>query len=242
MHSLVTGGLRGIGRAIVERLLRDGHTVYVFDLARCDDEQAQNLIRQGVVYCSVDVADPLAVKEAFTVVEAAMDKAKHPSLDLLVNNAGITRDNLTIRLSVQDWDQVLAVNLKAAFLCSQQALRRMMRQKKSYIINISSVVGLHGNAGQAHYAASKAGLIAFSKSLAQEYGSRGVRVNAIAPGFITTAMTERLSEEIRKNVCERIALQTLGTPADVANAVAFLCSGEADYISGHVLEVSGGMF
>ena len=159
-----------------------------------------------------------------------------------MNNAGVTRDTLAIRMNESDWDAVLDVNLKGTFFCSQQALKRMIKQPKSYIINISSIVGIHGNAGQANYAASKAGIIALTKTLAQEYASRNVLVNAIAPGFIQTSMTDKLPESAKQMALDHIALKRFGQPDDVANLIDFLTSERADYITGQTIELTGGMF
>jgi len=230
---IVTGGASGIGRAIVAYVKQQGDTPIVIDCLAPDHEAVTLLKAQNIVYLRADVSSGDSVKEAFSCIDR---------IDVLVNNAGIARDGLALRLSESDWDTVLAVNLKGAFLCSQQALKRMIRQDKSYIINISSIVGLHGNPGQANYAASKAGLIALTKTLAQEYASRNIMVNAIAPGFIKTPMTERLSLEVQENILARIALKRFGTPEDIAYLISFLISGHADYITGQVISLDGGMF
>lgn len=249
---VVTGGASGIGRAIVAQVQQQGDTPIVIDCLALDHDAVVNLASQGIAYVQADVSSGASVKEAFAQIDQILVggfRGERPTLnnasknlDVLINNAGITRDGLVLRLSESDWDAVLAVNLKGAFLCSQQALKRMIRQEKSYIINIASVVGLHGNAGQANYAASKAGIIALTKTLAQEYAARNVTVNAIAPGFIQTAMTDRLPIEVKEMARSRIALRRFGTPEDVAHLVSFLMSGNADYITGQVIALDGGMF
>ncbi|MCB9493511.1 MAG: 3-oxoacyl-ACP reductase FabG [Epsilonproteobacteria bacterium] len=235
---IVTGGLRGIGYAIACGLTQRGDRVFIFDCAPSDDQHVSQLAGLGIEYVQVDVADAVSVKAGF---EHVCVQLADQTLDGVVNNAGITRDNLAVRMSEADWDRVCAVNLKGTFLCSQQALARMVRQKKSYIINIASIVGIKGNAGQANYVASKAGVIGLTKSLAQEYAKRNVLVNAIAPGFITTPMTDVLSDQVRENILNYIPLKRFGSPEDVANLVLFLTSGRADYITGQVVEVAGGM-
>lgn len=232
-NALVTGGLRGIGRVIAETFCARGDHVFVFDYVDSQHEDVISLTATGITYLQVDVSSHSSITDGFSLLPS--------SLDILVNNAGITRDGLALRLSESDWDAVLDVNLKGAFSCSQHALKRMIKQNKSYIINIASIVGIHGNAGQANYAASKAGIIALTKTLAQEYGSRNVLVNAIAPGFISTPMTEKLPETVKQRAREMIPLKRFGTPDDVAQVVAFLSSGNADYVTGAVIEVAGGM-
>lgn len=232
-YVVVTGGASGIGRTIVEQIKNQGDFPIVIDRLPADHEAVASLAHEHIPYHQADIASDQSVKEAFAQIER---------IDALINNAGITRDGLALRLSESDWDAVLSVNLKGAFLCSQQALKRMIRQDKSYIINIASVVGLHGNSGQANYAASKAGLIALTKTLAQEYASRNIIVNAIAPGFIQTPMTDKLSTEIKNQILSRIALKRFGTPHDIAHLISFLLSGYADYITGQVITLDGGMF
>ncbi|ADY12303.1 3-oxoacyl-[acyl-carrier-protein] reductase [Sphaerochaeta globosa] len=228
-HALVTGGSRGIGREIVKVLLSEGYAVW--SLSRSKSEEHENLHHVGC-----DMADRSSVEAALeTVIKEA------GTLDVLVNNAGITRDGLIMRMKDEAWDEVLAVNLTSVFLTCRRISRLMANQRKGSIINISSVVGIMGNGGQTNYAASKAGIIGFSKSLARELSARNVRVNVIAPGFIDTAMTEVLSETIRLQIATQIPLGRIGKAEEVANAVAFLASEKASYITGQVLAVDGGM-
>jgi 3-oxoacyl-[acyl-carrier protein] reductase len=241
-NALVTGGLQGIGRAIVRKLMQRGDSLFVFDLAPVDDERVKQLQDEGVFYCQVDVGSYTSIERGFAQITSILDQQEHKSLDILINNAGITRDGIALRIKESDWDAVCNVNLKGAFFCAQKALAHMMRQSKGYIINISSIVGLRGNPGQANYAASKAGLIALTKTLAFEYARRNVVVNAIAPGFIQTAMTEKMNPDQKKQVRELIALKRFGTADDIAYVAAFLTSGDADYITGQVIEVNGGMW
>ncbi len=236
MHkvALVTGGLGGIGHAIVEVLAQRGDHVIIFDCVAPDDPRVVRCRERGITYVTVDLASVASIKQGFAQLAI-------PSLDILVNNAGITHDMLALRMSEAAWDAVLDVNLKGAFFCAQQALLRMIKQPKSYLINISSIVGRTGNPGQAAYAASKTGLAALTKTLALEYARRNVIVNAIAPGFIDTAMTQKLPEDIKQRILDRIPLKRYGSPYDIAHLVAFLTSGCADYIVGQVIEVTGGM-
>ncbi|HUG16599.1 MAG TPA: 3-oxoacyl-[acyl-carrier-protein] reductase [Thermomicrobiales bacterium] len=239
--AIVTGAARGIGRAVALQLAADGFTLVAN--YRGDEELAMSLVDE----LKQDGADALAVKaditnadEVATLFEATLNTFGR--LDALINNAGITRDTLLMRMSEADWDVVLTTNLKGAFLCSKAAIRPMMRQRSGSIVNLTSVVGLVGNAGQANYAAAKAGLVGFTKSLAKEVGSRGITVNAVAPGFIETRLTDVLSDELKDGARAQIPLGRLGQPEDVAAAVAFLVSPGARYITGHVLTVDGGMF
>jgi 3-oxoacyl-[acyl-carrier protein] reductase len=237
--ALVTGGSRGIGRAIALALAGRGATVMV----GARENHAQTVVDEiralggRAEAVSVDVTDPVGVDQAVAGLLARAGR-----LDILVNNAGVTRDQLVLRMRRPDWDAVLATNLTAAFTCAQAVLKPMLKQRSGRIVNITSVVGQAGNAGQANYAASKAGLIGFTKSLALEVASRGITVNAVAPGLIDTDMTRAISSGAQGEWESRIPLQRLGTPEDVASAVVFLASDEASYITGHVLAVNGGMY
>ena len=234
--ALVTGGTRGIGRSLAESLHAAGAGVAVAgrDLERARQTAAELGGRTVGVAC--DVADGAQVEAAVAAAEQALGP-----IDILVNNAGLTRDNILLRLSEDDWDAVLDANLKGAFNTTRAVVKGMMKRRSGRIINISSIVGLIGNKGQANYAASKAGLIGFTKSVAKEYASRGILVNCVAPGFIDTDMTRALSDEARTALLGSIALGRLGRPEDVAGAVLFLASDLAAYITGQVLVVDGGM-
>jgi len=238
--ALITGAARGIGQAIAIALARPGLTVYINDVANWDEaarttSEVEARGGRGILL-PFDVTDPPAVEQA--VDQIAQESGR---LDILVNNAGITRDNLVIRMKEEHWDQVLAVNLKGAYLCIRAAVKLMLRQRYGRIINISSVVGVMGNPGQANYAASKAGLLGLTKSVARELASRNITVNAVAPGFITTEMTENLPAKTKAELLAQIPLNRFGTPEEVAHAVAFLASDAAAYITGQVLHVNGGM-
>lgn len=238
-NAVVTGAGSGIGRAIAIRLASAGARVAVVDIDSASAAAVCTEIAERGGSASsyeLDVSDFDAVQSAFERIAGDLG-----GVDVLVNNAGITRDNLIIRMSSDDWDRVLAVNLKGAFNCIRAAARTMMRERRGRIVNVSSIIGLSGNAGQANYAASKAGLIALTKSVAKELGSRGVTANAIAPGFIETPMTKDLSEKAREDYAARIVLKRFGTPEDVANLVAFLSSDDADYITGQTIAVDGGL-
>lgn len=241
--AVVTGSSRGIGRAIAEKLADAGYDVCV----NCSSESGLEAIRElaehlrsaygvGAIARVANVADP---DQAKGLIEAAFEEFGR--IDVLVNNAGITRDGLLARMKDEDFDAVIDVNLKGTFNCCRAAAQRMMKQRYGRIVNMSSVVGVFGNAGQANYAASKAGIIGLTKSLAREVASRNVTVNAIAPGFIETDMTRAMSEKAREAALSRIASKRLGQPEDVANAVAFLASDAAGYITGQVIGVDGGI-
>ena len=238
--AVVIGGMRGIGRAIAEGLATEGATVVLSDL---DSEATQAVAAEiaGQTGATVEgvACDVSQVDNCSTLVQETAKK--HGRLDILVNNAGITRDGLLARMSAEDFQAVLDVNLRSVYACSKVAARLMVRQRSGRIISIASVVGLVGNPGQCNYAASKAGIIGFSKSLAREIGSRGVTVNCIAPGFIDTTMTKSLPEAVKEEMLKQIPLGRLGQPQDVAAAVVFLASPAAGYITGEVLRVGGGM-
>ena len=238
--AVVTGASRGIGRAIAEVLAKAGADVVCGDRLekQAEETAAQVAAMSGrrTSGCLVDVAD---FKSSQDFIACALEN--FGKVDILVNNAGITRDNLMMRIDEKDWDDVLTVNLKGAYNCCKAAIRPMMKQRYGRIINITSVVGLSGNAGQTNYAASKAGLIGFTKSLAKEVGSRNITVNAVAPGYITTALTDVLSDEYRAAAIKATPMGRLGKPEDVAYAVAFLASDQAAFITGQVLSVDGGM-
>ena len=232
--ALVTGASRGIGEAIARGLGAAG--AHVFCAARSADRVRQVAGEIGnATPVELDIAAP-------NVREKVKEILEQRSVDILVNNAGITEDDLFIRMKPEAWTNVLRTNLDSAFHISQEVVKKMIRARWGRVINISSVVGLMGNPGQANYASSKAALIGFTKSLALEIGSRNVTVNAVAPGFVSTAMTDALSEEARRTLEERIALRRLGTPDDIAHAVVFLASEQASYITGTVLNVSGGLY
>ncbi len=237
--AIVTGAARGIGKEIACSLAKEGANVVISDIDLEHAEQTAAQIREMGRKTLVVKADVSMPEEATNIVEKTIDKLG--SLDILVNNAGITRDNFILRMKNEDWDKVLAINLKGVFNCIKASAKIMLKQRKGRIVNMASIIGLIGNAGQANYAASKAGVIALTKSSAKEFGSRGITVNAIAPGFISTRMTEVLPEEIKQKMLSNIPLGRFGLPTDVANLVLFLVSDEANYITGQVINVDGGM-
>lgn len=238
--AIVTGASRGIGRAVAVALAQRGAAVVVNYTSRADAaaqtaEAVKDAGGRALVY-RANVADP---GEAAELVKATLNEFGR--VDILVNNAGITRDNLILRMKDEDWDVVLGVNLKGAFNCTRAAARSMVKNHYGRIINISSVVGLTGNSGQANYCAAKAGLIGFTKAMAKELGSRNITVNAVAPGFITTEMTSSLPEEMKEKMLAQVPLKRFGGPEEVAGVVAFLASDAAGYITGQTITVDGGM-
>ena len=237
--ALITGGAQGIGKTISEELVQNGAHVVLGDVNLEGAQATAEAINNNGGSASaikIDVSNPAEVKQVFDSIL----KDKKP-VDILINNAGITRDGLMIRMKELDWDSVLNINLKGTFLCSQQAAKQMMKQKSGAIVNIASIVGVMGNFGQANYSASKAGVIGLTKTLAREVASRGIRVNAVAPGFIDTEMTRVLDESVRQSLIEQIPMAKLGLPEDVARCVAFLVSDRSSYITGQVINVNGGM-
>ena len=237
--ALITGGAQGIGKTISEELVQNGAHVVLGDVNLEGAQATAEAINNNGGSASavkIDVSNPAEVKQVFDSIL----KDKKP-IDIMINNAGITRDGLMVRMKEADWDRVLNINLKGTFLCSQQAAKQMMKQKSGAIVNIASIVGVMGNFGQANYSASKAGVIGLTKTLAREVASRGIRVNAVAPGFIDTEMTRVLDESVRQKLIEQIPLAKLGLPEDVARCVAFLVSNRSSYITGQVINVNGGM-
>jgi 3-oxoacyl-[acyl-carrier protein] reductase len=237
--ALITGGARGIGQAIALTFAREGADIVVADvnleMAQKTALEIQDLGRKAMAL-EMDVTNYEKVEEGINKILDKMGK-----VDILVNNAGITKDNLVMRMSQADWDAVINVNLKGTFNCIKAVSRPMIKQRSGRIISIASIIGLMGNPGQANYAASKAGIIALTKTVAKELASRNVNANAVAPGFIQTEMTAKLPEEIKKKMLEAIPLAKLGTPQDVANICLFLASDEASYITGQVITIDGGM-
>ncbi len=233
---VVTGSGRGIGRTIAERFAKLGARVVISDLDQAVVEQVASEISPDAIGIKANVTEAADVERLFEQVLAAFG-----SVDVVVNNAGVTRDGLAVRMEEKDWDMVLDINLKGAFLVTKSAARIMMKQRSGRLVNISSIIGLQGNAGQSNYSASKAGLIGLTKSVAKELGSRGITVNAVAPGFIDTDMTRSLSEAAKNYFLDRVVIKRSGTADDVASAVLFLASDDAAYITGQVLSVDGGL-
>ena len=236
--ALVTGSARGLGRAIAEKFLQKGATVVLSDINEDTLAGAVEELKEkgSVLSVAMNVADPKSVETAMEYVIGQCGR-----IDILVNNAGITRDGLLMRMSESDFDSVIAVNLKGTFNATQAASKFMLKQREGCIINIASVVGITGNVGQANYSASKAGVIGLTKTSAKEFAKRGIRVNAIAPGFIKSEMTDVLSDDVKTELNKSIPLKRLGLPEDIANAAGFLASEDASYITGQVLVVDGGM-
>lgn len=239
--AVVTGSSQGIGKAIALKLAREGYAV-VINYRQGDQDQAEGVCREIIenggeaVSCCADVSIPAQCDQ---LINKAVDE--FGSIDVLVNNAGVNRDVLMLRMKDEEWSQIINNNLNSVFYCSRAALRPMMKKKYGRIINISSIVGIVGNAGQAHYSASKAGIIGLTMSMAKEYGNRGINVNAIAPGYIESNMTRQLPEVNRQRMLSSIAVGRLGQPEDVAGVAAFLASPEAAYITGQVIRVDGGL-
>lgn len=239
-NALITGGAQGIGKAIALAMAKEGAGIGIADVnlesagATSDEIKALGVKSLAL---KLDVSSQESVTEAFKAF-----KAEFGSLDILINNAGITKDTLLMRMKEEEWDAVLNINLKGSFLCSKEAVKIMAKQRSGKIVSISSVVAFMGNPGQVNYSSSKAGLIGLTKTIAKEYAGRGIRANAVAPGFIQTAMTDALSGEVRDEMQKAIPLGEFGTSEDVANAVIFLSSADSDYITGQVIHVNGGMY
>lgn len=239
-NALITGAGQGIGRQIALKMAREGANIAAADINIESAESAAVEIRDLGVKCiaiKLDVSNQKEIVSAFDTFKKEFER-----LDILVNNAGITKDALILRMKDEDWDAVINVNLKGTFLCSREAVKHMVKQQYGKIISISSVVAFIGNPGQVNYSASKAGIVGLTKTIAREYASRGIRANAVAPGFIQTAMTNALSEKVVEEMKKAIPLGYFGTPDDVASAVIFLSSKEADYITGQVFHINGGMY
>jgi 3-oxoacyl-[acyl-carrier protein] reductase len=236
--ALVTGSGRGIGKAIAVKLAECGATVVVNDVSEAFETTAHEISATGktALFIKANVSSALEVYQMMEKIASTFGK-----IDILVNNAGITRDQLTLRMSDEEWDAVMNVNLKSVFLCTRSALKYMMKQRWGRIVNISSISGIVGNPGQVNYCAAKAGIIGITRTVSKEMASRQITVNAVAPGFIETDMTQKIPDKIKEEVCKRIPAGFVGSPRDVAEAVAFLASDEARYITGQVLCVDGGM-
>jgi len=237
--AVVTGGARGIGRALTEAFAREGAKVVISGRDEAALEEARGAVAAGGAEAIAVRADVSEEADANALCDRALEAFGRA--DILINNAGVTRDGLLLRMKDADWEQVLGTNLTGAFHCIRAFAKPMMKQRWGRIVNVSSVVGLTGNAGQANYAASKAGLLGLTKAVAKELASRHITVNAVAPGFIETAMTDALTEKVREGLMAQIPMGRLGKPGDVAGAVAFLCSEDAAYVTGQVLTVDGGM-
>lgn len=237
--AIVTGGSKGIGKSIVETFLKNGCVVYTLSRSQGDFDALKKIADENgtqVFWKAVDVSN----EESFVAVLTEVIKEAE-GIDILVNNAGITKDGLMMRMATADWDEVIKVNLNSAFWASRAVYRHMLSRKGGSIINMSSIVGVRGNGGQANYSASKAGLIGLTKSMAAEVGSRGVRVNAICPGFIGTEMTDKLSDEVKAEFASKIPMKRMGTPEEIANVTLFLASDLSTYVTGQALLVDGGM-
>ncbi len=239
-NALITGAAQGIGKAVALGMAKEGAHVAIADV---NIDSAQQTSKAVSALGVKSIALKLDVSNQENVINAFKEfTGQFGALDILINNAGITRDGILLRMKEEDWDAVLNINLKGSFLCSKEAIKIMGKQRFGKIISISSVVAFMGNPGQANYSSSKAGLIGLTKTIAKEYASRGIRANAVAPGFIQTAMTDVLNDEVKDEMKKAIPLGQFGTPDDVTNAVIFLASKEADYITGQVIHVNGGMY
>jgi 3-oxoacyl-[acyl-carrier protein] reductase len=238
--AIITGGGRGIGKAIGEALAKRGANIVVvdvnLDIAR---EASSDFEKMGVRSLPLK-ADVSNASDAAGIIESAA--GEFGKIEIFINNAGITRDGLLLRMKEEDWDAVININLKGTFLCTKEAVKAMSKQRYGRVVNIASVVAFMGNPGQANYSASKAGIVGLTKTTAKEYASRGITVNAVAPGFITTAMTDALSENVRQEMLKAIPMSRFGTVDDVSNAVVFLASPESGYITGQIIHVNGGMY
>ncbi len=239
--AIVTGGARGIGKKICQAFLEEGASVYIFDVNQEEGERTISEFQSAyedsrVNFFKVDITDEKSVEQAIERVIGAEGK-----IDILVNNAGVTRDNLILRMSLEDWKKVIDINLTGAFICSKYTARYMIKNRSGKIINISSIVGVHGNAGQSNYSSSKAGIIGLTKTLAKELAGRNILVNAIAPGYIKTEMTDKLSDRIKEKLMEQIPTGRLGSVDDVAKTALFLASDDSNYITGTVINLDGGM-
>lgn len=237
--AVITGSARGIGFSIAEKFASEGSTVIILDLFKEAVDEAVNKLQAMGYKADGFVGNVTNSEEMESVFNAVVEK--HKTIDVLINNAGITKDNLLLRMKEEEWDAVIAVNLKGTFLCTQKAFKIMMKQRFGSIINIASVIGLMGNAGQANYAATKGGLIAFTKSCAKEFASRNIRVNAIAPGFIQTEMTAKLPAEVVENYAKAIPLGKMGLPEDVAKMCLFFATDDSVYVTGQTIAVDGGL-
>lgn len=239
--AVVTGGARGIGREISGTFLKEGAVVYIFDVDRGQGDKTVREFKSvygknKINFLEVDITNEENVESSIEKIIGIEE-----GIDILVNNAGITRDNLILRMSLEDWQKVIDINLTGAFICSKCAVKNMIKKRSGKIINISSIVGVHGNAGQSNYSSSKAGIIGLTKTLARELAGRNILVNAIAPGYIETEMTEKLSDKVKEKLMEQIPTRRLGSVKDVAKTVLFLASDDSNYITGTVISLDGGM-
>ncbi len=239
--AIITGGARGIGKEICRIFLKEGATVYIFDVdsqegKKTAKELQSDYIENKVNFLNVDITDEESVESSIRKIIGIEEK-----VDILVNNAGITRDNLILRMSLTDWKKVIDINLTGAFICSKHVVKNMIKKRSGKIINISSIVGVHGNAGQSNYSSSKAGIIGLTKTLARELAGRNILVNAVAPGYIETEMTKKLDDKIKEKLMEQIPVKRLGSVNDVAKTVLFLASDDSNYITGTIINLDGGM-